>query len=124
MNLNAKKEDDLVFAGWSDAALAPTGGYMIGMCRASMLDGVWGAVSLISWSESVGQASALRPKRWRQEVMFIRSVEFLQAGQLWNLARDEKFVSAKKKKQALLRGEAEEDGAELRDRSWQELVSR
>ena len=51
--------------------------------------------------------------------------KFLQAGQLWNLVHDEKFVSAKKKKkQALLRGEGEEDGAELRDRSWRELVRR
>ena len=50
--------------------------------------------------------------------------KFLQAGQLWNLVHDEKFISAKKKKQVLLRGEGEEDGAELRDRSWRELVSR
>ena len=57
-NLNAKKEDDLVVVGWSDAALAnrvdlgSTGGYMIGMCHASMLDGVRGPVSLISWSST------------------------------------------------------------------------
>ena len=39
--------------------------------------------------------------------------KFLQAGQLWSLVHDDKFVSAKKKKQALLRGEGEGDDAEL-----------
>ncbi|CAJ1424602.1 unnamed protein product, partial [Effrenium voratum] len=219
-NLNAKKEDDLVVVGWSDAALAnrvdlgSTGGYMIGMCHASMLDGVRGPVSLISWSStrlkrvcrSSLSAETQALAETEQEVMFIRTQwsemsgfpvdlakpeectkktkgvlvvdakalydaasngetqtsafsmrekytalellglvenmgrqdtqmrwcdsdaqladgltklsaqdrarKFLQAGQLWNLVHDEKFVSAKKKKQALLRGEAEEDGSQ------------
>ena len=55
-DLKAQADEDIVAVGWSDAALAnrvdlsSTGGYIIGFVHKSMLRGIQGQVSLVSWS--------------------------------------------------------------------------
>ena len=99
-NMNAKKEDDLVVVGWSDAARQLSGPGVNGMCHASMLDGVRGLVSLTSWSSTrlkrVSQALA----ETEQEVMFIRTQWSEMSGFLVDLAKPEEC--AKKAKGVLV----------------------
>ena len=99
-DLKAQADEDIVAVGWSDAALAnrvdlsSTGGYIVGFAHKSMLSGIQGQVSLVSWSthklrrvcRSSLAAEAQALSECEAELFLVRALWQELRGQVLNMA--------------------------------------